>query len=230
MWLAFHPNSTRHVVFFDAPSHFKSVRRPGLVPRAGRERLRSFDKDLKRSSHGMASAAFSSSCGHLGSCRRAGASCLGKLRGALGRAPGAERRALGALNRADECEVLHAGAVDRSKFRTCEQGSFCRRPGVLSAVDLTGRYKKWISRPDREQALWTILPQTRPERARGPEMDRSSLPEGGFSFQVKHVNEAPLEDEWLSIASGGDRSPAAEAQHLRLRWAAVSKMACRQAW
>lgn len=58
-------------------------------------------------------------------------------------------------------------AVDRSKFRTCDQGSFCRR------------YKKWTSRPEREKPLWTILPQT-----------RSPLPEGGFSFQVKHVNEA----------------------------------------
>ncbi|CAJ1411005.1 unnamed protein product [Effrenium voratum] len=63
--------------------------------------------------------------------------------------------------------VLETGAVDRSKFRTCEQGSFCRR------------YKKWIARPEREKALWEVLPQT-----------RTPLADGGVSFQVKHTNEA----------------------------------------
>lgn len=58
-------------------------------------------------------------------------------------------------------------SVDRSKFRTCSQGSFCRR------------YKTWIARPEREKVLWSVLPQT-----------RTQLPEGGYSFQVKHASEA----------------------------------------
>jgi len=58
-------------------------------------------------------------------------------------------------------------AVDRSKFRTCEQGSFCRR------------FKKWIQRPQREEALWSVLPETQQGTA-----------EGGWSFQVKHKSEA----------------------------------------
>lgn len=58
-------------------------------------------------------------------------------------------------------------AVDRSKFRTCEQGSFCRR------------FKKWIQRPQLEEAVWSVLPQT-----------RQTTQEGGWSFQLKHKNEA----------------------------------------
>jgi len=58
-------------------------------------------------------------------------------------------------------------AVDRSKFRTCEQGSFCRR------------FKSWIQRPQREEALWSVLPAS-----------RATTSDGGFSFQVKHRNEA----------------------------------------
>jgi len=61
--------------------------------------------------------------------------------------------------------MQEAAAVDRSKFRTCEQGSFCRR------------FKKWIQRPDREKALWSLLPGMAP------------LPDGGYSFQVQHVHE-----------------------------------------
>jgi len=60
-----------------------------------------------------------------------------------------------------------ASAVDRSKFRTCEQGSFCRR------------FKKWMARPQLEDALWSVLPDT-----------RAALQGGGFSFSVKHKNEA----------------------------------------
>lgn len=60
-----------------------------------------------------------------------------------------------------------SSAVDRSKFRTCEQGSFCRR------------YKKWISRPEVETPLWNVLPGS-----------REALPSGGFSFKVQHVAEA----------------------------------------
>mmetsp|Transcript_85066 Transcript_85066/g.259866 ORF Transcript_85066/g.259866 Transcript_85066/m.259866 type:complete len:1015 (-) Transcript_85066:280-3324(-) len=58
-------------------------------------------------------------------------------------------------------------AVDRSKFRTCEQGSFCRR------------FKRWIQRPQREEALWSVLPAS-----------RAVSPDGGYSFQLKHKNEA----------------------------------------
>jgi alpha 1,3-glucosidase len=58
-------------------------------------------------------------------------------------------------------------AVDRSKFRTCEQGSFCRR------------FKKWIVRPNLDEALWTLVPESRQE-----------LSEGGYSFKVKHAHEA----------------------------------------
>ncbi|CAE8700193.1 unnamed protein product, partial [Polarella glacialis] len=64
-------------------------------------------------------------------------------------------------------EVPLAGAVDRSKFRTCQQGSFCRR------------FKTWIGRPDRAQATWSVLPET-----------RSALPDGGFGFKLKHRSEA----------------------------------------
>lgn len=60
-----------------------------------------------------------------------------------------------------------AAAVDRSKFRTCEQGSFCRR------------FKKWIQRPGLEQALWSVVPAS-----------KTPLQGGGFSYKVKHVNEA----------------------------------------
>ena len=122
-------------------------------------------------------------------------------------------------------EAIQVDAVDRSKFRTCDQGSFCRRPAgdvmtrgkqdtrtpKLSKYGTDGygpgRYKKWISRPEREKALWTLLPQTRTTAvelctveaffifptytSRHPVPSaRSPLPEGGFSFQVKHVNEA----------------------------------------
>ncbi len=71
-------------------------------------------------------------------------------------------------------EAIQVDAVDRSKFRTCDQGSFCRRPGGDVMTPGAGhhfqiwhwwimdrRYKKWISRPEREKALWTLLPQTR---------------------------------------------------------------------
>jgi len=61
-----------------------------------------------------------------------------------------------------------AVAVDRSKFRTCEQGSFCRR------------FKKWTQRPQRNDALWSVLPDT-----------RTATPgTGDFVFQVKHASEA----------------------------------------
>jgi len=83
---------------------------------------------------------------------------------------GGERRCL----RAGALAVLlqlawlpEPAAVDRSKFRTCEQGSFCRR------------FKKWIQRPSREQALWSVLPAS-----------KKPLEGGGFIYQVKHVNEA----------------------------------------
>jgi alpha 1,3-glucosidase len=58
-------------------------------------------------------------------------------------------------------------AVDRSKFRTCEQGSFCRR------------FKKWMVRPNVEEALWTVVSGS-----------RADLAEGGYSFRIKHVHEA----------------------------------------
>mmetsp|Transcript_118101 Transcript_118101/g.220808 ORF Transcript_118101/g.220808 Transcript_118101/m.220808 type:complete len:1022 (+) Transcript_118101:138-3203(+) len=58
-------------------------------------------------------------------------------------------------------------AVDRSKFRTCEQGSFCRR------------YKKWIARPDIDKPLWSIVPGS-----------RQTWSSGNFSFMIKHVAEA----------------------------------------
>jgi len=58
-------------------------------------------------------------------------------------------------------------AVDRSKFRTCEQGSFCRR------------FKKWVARPQREEALWSVLPGT-----------KTSTAAGAYTFQVQHKNEA----------------------------------------
>lgn len=58
-------------------------------------------------------------------------------------------------------------AVDRTKFRTCEQGSFCRR------------FKKWIQRPGREEALWSVLPDTRGKSA-----------DGAQTFKVKHKGEA----------------------------------------
>eukprot|EP00418_Pyrodinium_bahamense_P085599 CAMPEP_0179059488 /NCGR_PEP_ID=MMETSP0796-20121207/25378_1 /TAXON_ID=73915 /ORGANISM="Pyrodinium bahamense, Strain pbaha01" /LENGTH=1004 /DNA_ID=CAMNT_0020756245 /DNA_START=1 /DNA_END=3015 /DNA_ORIENTATION=- len=76
-------------------------------------------------------------------------------------------RGLAALALVGLAILRQASAVDRSKFRTCEQGSFCRR------------FKKWIQRPDREQALWSILPGTREE-----------LPGGGFGFKVQHAHEA----------------------------------------
>eukprot|EP00927_Polykrikos_kofoidii_P008057 TRINITY_DN13338_c0_g1_i1.p1 TRINITY_DN13338_c0_g1~~TRINITY_DN13338_c0_g1_i1.p1 ORF type:complete len:1024 (-),score=135.47 TRINITY_DN13338_c0_g1_i1:338-3409(-) len=60
----------------------------------------------------------------------------------------------------------NAQAVDRSKFRTCKQGSFCRR------------FTKWTSRPERDTALWTVLPST-----------QQILSDGGWSFQLKHVHE-----------------------------------------
>jgi len=72
-------------------------------------------------------------------------------------------------------------AVDRSKFRTCEQGSFCRR------------FKKWTTRPNLKEALWTVLPDTRTE-----------LPEGGHRFEVKHTQEgeAHLELKVTAYESG----------------------------
>lgn len=72
-------------------------------------------------------------------------------------------------------------AVDRSKFRTCQQGSFCRR------------FKKWTTRPNLDEALWTVLPETKTE-----------LPEGGYSFQVKHKYEAEphLELKLTAYTSG----------------------------
>lgn len=59
-----------------------------------------------------------------------------------------------------------AAAVDHSKFRTCDQGSFCRR------------FKKWVDRPSREVPLWTVQPET-----------RSQTSDGGLSFSVKHKEE-----------------------------------------
>lgn len=63
--------------------------------------------------------------------------------------------------------VPAAEAVDRSKFRTCEQGSFCRR------------FKKWTQRPGRETALWSVLPDS-----------KHDLSDGGLGFKVQHVAEA----------------------------------------
>jgi len=57
-------------------------------------------------------------------------------------------------------------AVDKSKFRTCDQGSFCRR------------FKKWIARPDLEEALWRIA-----------EGSRTEAGNGGFAFKVQHKHE-----------------------------------------
>jgi alpha 1,3-glucosidase len=61
----------------------------------------------------------------------------------------------------------HCVAVDRSKFRTCDQGSFCRR------------FNSWTTRPNLDEALWVVLPET-----------RKDLSEGGYSFSVKHKYEA----------------------------------------
>merc|ERR1719502_2645503 len=76
------------------------------------------------------------------------------------------------------CPVV---AVDKAKVRTCEQGSFCRR------------FKKWTTRPNLNEALWNLLPDT-----------RTDLPEGGYSFHVKHTNEAEahLELKLTSYESG----------------------------
>mmetsp|Transcript_15366 Transcript_15366/g.33773 ORF Transcript_15366/g.33773 Transcript_15366/m.33773 type:complete len:1019 (-) Transcript_15366:265-3321(-) len=63
--------------------------------------------------------------------------------------------------------IPQASAVDRSKFRTCEQGSFCRR------------FRQWIKRPEIEKPLWTIFKE-KSENVGG----------GEYHFQVKHVHEA----------------------------------------
>lgn len=92
---------------------------------------------------------------------------------------------------------LSALAVDRSKFRTCEQGSFCRR------------FKKWIARPNLEEALWNVLPDS-----------RTDLPEGGFSFKVQHKNEADphLELKLTAYESGVVRMRLGEIKALHTRF------------
>eukprot|EP00928_Gymnodinium_smaydae_P005920 TRINITY_DN12051_c0_g2_i1.p1 TRINITY_DN12051_c0_g2~~TRINITY_DN12051_c0_g2_i1.p1 ORF type:complete len:1044 (-),score=239.32 TRINITY_DN12051_c0_g2_i1:202-3246(-) len=73
-----------------------------------------------------------------------------------------------------------ARAVDRSKFRTCDQGSFCRR------------YRKWVSRPNLEAPLWNVVPDS---------MQQTS---NGYTFQVKHTQEAESHlDLHLNIFSTG---------------------------
>lgn len=58
-------------------------------------------------------------------------------------------------------------AVDRTKFRTCDQGSFCRR------------FKKWIARPGLDEPVWELVPSS-----------KTATPDGGFSFQVQNKHEA----------------------------------------
>jgi len=90
-----------------------------------------------------------------------------------------------------------ADAVDRSKFRTCEQGSFCRR------------FKKWMTRPNLDEALWSVLPES-----------RTDLPEGGYSFQVQHKYEAEahLELKLTAYESGVVRMRLGEIAPLHERF------------
>mmetsp|Transcript_70275 Transcript_70275/g.153116 ORF Transcript_70275/g.153116 Transcript_70275/m.153116 type:complete len:1025 (-) Transcript_70275:100-3174(-) len=63
--------------------------------------------------------------------------------------------------------VYEVDAVDRSKFRTCEQGSFCRR------------YRKFIQLPQLSEGLWSVVPTSREEAGAA-----------AWTFLLKHRNEA----------------------------------------
>mmetsp|Transcript_10527 Transcript_10527/g.27890 ORF Transcript_10527/g.27890 Transcript_10527/m.27890 type:complete len:1009 (+) Transcript_10527:124-3150(+) len=87
-------------------------------------------------------------------------------------------------------------AVDRSKFRTCQQGSFCRR------------FKAWIQRPGLETPIWSVLPET-----------KDSLLDGGLGFKVKHTHEeaAHLMLKINAYASGVVRMRLGEIDPLHVR-------------
>mmetsp|Transcript_62451 Transcript_62451/g.149054 ORF Transcript_62451/g.149054 Transcript_62451/m.149054 type:complete len:1025 (-) Transcript_62451:37-3111(-) len=88
-------------------------------------------------------------------------------------------------------------AVDRSKFRTCEQGSFCRR------------FRKWITRENVQEALWLVQPES-----------RQSMPDGGISYQVRHAYEqdAHLLLKLNAYGSGMFRARLTEIEPLHTRY------------
>ena len=80
-------------------------------------------------------------------------------------------------------------AVDKGKFRTCEQGSFCRR------------FKKWTVRPDLEEALWHIVEGSRADAGAG-EFVGVVLNAGSGARKRSRSNKMPRERTPMSSGQG----------------------------